>query len=134
MIRRIRLVFLLLFSSLTAFHCKREGLSSTTVLTGKLLPTGDCYHIVVQVVSGPIAQSGLQVQSWTDPQTIVHYSNIFAVQNMCVFLVSKIPPGSSFTFSVGDSVSPQPCISCNFVLAGMPTVFDPVKDIMLVTN
>jgi hypothetical protein len=134
MFRRITLVFLLAFSVLSGYNCRRDELSSTTVLTGKLLSTGDCYHIVVQVVGGPIVQSGLQIQSWTDPQTNIHYSNIFAVQDMCVFSAAKIPPGGTFTFSVGDTVSPQPCVSCNYVLAEMPTVFDPVKDIILVTD
>jgi hypothetical protein len=137
MIRRTTLGFLLLFSVLASYHCRRnrlDRLSDTTVLTGKLLSTGDCYHIIVEVVSGPIAQSGLQVQSWTDPQSNIQYSDIFAVQDMCTFSADKIPPGATFTFSVGDSVSPQPCITCNYVLAGMPTVFDPVKNITLVTD
>jgi hypothetical protein len=129
--RRIGLVVVALILSAIGFHCKKNN--PDNVWTGKLVVTAPCEHFVVQLQSGPVADSSILTKSWTDSTTDRSYTNVFKVSDLCTFEFSHLQVGDVFTFTLNGTPPAQSCAVCEIAPSfPMPSTSNAVTNIQLV--
>ena len=130
--RRIVCLALVLVFAGGSFHCKKNMASDTWV--GTLVVNGGCGHYIVQLLSGPVPDSGVLTKSWTDIATDSTFRNVFGVRNDCTFPAAVINVGDTFRFTLNGPVPRQICNMCDVELFDMPAASNSVTDIEIISG
>jgi hypothetical protein len=131
--RRSCLVALLFILVGSGFHCKK--VTADNAWTGKLVVFASCADYVVQLQSGPIADSSILTKSWTDSATDSSYTNVFRVSDVCTFAAAELKVEDVFTFTLNGPTPVQTCLICDIVPSfPMPATSNVVTNIRLVTK
>lgn len=114
------------------FQCKKNMTSDSWV--GTLVANGGCGHYIVQLLSGPVPDSGVLTKSWTDNATDSTYLNVFRVKNVCTFPAADINVGDTFRFTLNGPVPTQMCNMCDMEPYPMPATSNSVTDIKIISS
>jgi hypothetical protein len=115
------------------FHCKKS--KADNIWKGKLVAASPCDYFVVQLLSGPVADSGILTKGWTDSATDSSYTNVFTVSDVCTFAFSRLHVGDLFTFTLNGPPPAQTCAVCEIApLFPMPKTSNVVTNIQVVTT
>lgn len=108
---------LLIILILVLFSCKKEDFSTNTdCYRGKIVLSGICSNITVQVTSGNL-DPDLYEKNWVNPATNTAYENVFRLLSVCTF-PTDIKEGQEFNFKV---ISQEEDANCAVCLAYYPT-------------
>jgi hypothetical protein len=103
----------------------------TPTLTGTVVENPGCGHYIVQVLSGPIADSSI-VKSWTDTVTGNTFDNVFTVRDWILLDQVHVGKGDTFSFTLNGPLPDSLNLvynTCMIALYPMPLVSNDVTNI-----
>lgn len=128
--RRLWFVVFALILSGAGFYCKK---TTAGIWKGRLVAASPCDHFVVQLLSGPVADSAILTKAWTDSATDSSYTNVFRVSDLCTFAFSHVRVGDVFTFTLNGPPPAQTCAVCDIApFFPMPATSNVVTNIQVV--
>ena len=122
---------LILLVALCCFACRRTTLIPHPTLTGTIVENPGCGHYVLQVLSGPIADSSV-AKSWTDTVTGKTFSNVFTIRDWILMDQAHLSTGDTFSFTLNgplpDSLNNKVFYTCMIAFYNMPAVSNDVTN------
>lgn len=111
-----------LLVNLALSACKSSSQKQTTAasLTGKLVISEICNHLVVAVESGEV-NSDWVTTSYKDEKRGTTFDRVFTVENSCSFIKSGLKEGDRFSFDIPAKPEPDTCMVCMAYYPTPPT-------------